>query len=47
MEYLRPSLEEVVQFMVAKTNEILDLQDNLRESGIISKDTFLNFVYPL
>lgn len=41
-----PSLEEVIQFMVAKTNEILDLQDSLRENGVISKDTFLNFVSP-
>lgn len=42
---LGPTEDEVINFMAAKTHEMLDQQDELREKGLIDKETFLNFIY--
>lgn len=41
---LAPTLEEVYNFMLAKTSEMLDWQQELRDSGTIAKDTSFNYV---
>ena len=42
---LGPTEDQVITFMAAKTHEMLDQQDELREKGHIDKETFLSFVY--
>lgn len=44
---LNPSPEQTYHFMLAKTTEMLDWQDELRANGTIRPDTFLSFVWLL
>lgn len=41
---LAPTPEETYDFMLSKTSEMLDWEEELRNDGTIGKDTFLSFV---
>lgn len=41
---ISPNVDDATKFMYDKTSEMLDWQQELRDEGIIPKETFINFV---
>jgi len=42
---VNPPMEDAYKFMVNKTQEVLDWEDELKEEGMIPQDAFLSFTY--